>query len=223
MSNITVKDRQEVATTNDLPFTRHLSNAGLNAVIAAQNKLGNINHGIYSEIPIVCKGRGCPYYSVCSIKDNEDIDLDQITGSRCPMEIAEMSSLYRAYTEEFDIHELNKNMSLHGLVKDLIDVDLQINRANKIIAQEAKFLEDILMFDKAGNEIETRAISKPIEYKERLVKRRNEILQLLNSTPKDKAGSKLTIVRDPSTYYAEVFEKYKNRDVIEVEVIENKE
>ena len=118
--------------------------------------------------------------------------------------------------------------SLIGLVKELIDYEVQIRRADHKMASQGDFLEDIVVgISDNGHPIVNKEIAKPIDYKERAIKKKHEILQLLNSTPKDKAGSKININVDPSTYAANLLQRakeYMNADeIIEVEPNETKE
>jgi hypothetical protein len=53
--------------------------------------------------------------------------------------------------------------------------------------------------------------------KEKAVARRNAALQLLNSTPKDKAKKDGTIIIDPSTYASQILKKYKQQQKKEQE------
>ena len=197
----------------DENFVQHVSNAGRRAIQSVQQSINNIAHGMYSDVPIRCQGSSCPYYNSCTLAS--EIDLTTINGDPCPIEVAEIIALYNAYYKEFRI-DINDNMSLEGLLHELIDKDIQIRRADKYISIEADFLEDVITYDKFGNEITTRVISQPIEYKERLMKRRGDLLQLLHATPKDKAGMMLTI-NDPSSYAASIIRKYKDIEVIEIE------
>jgi hypothetical protein len=66
-----------------------------------------------------------------------------------------------------------------------------------------------------------KEIAKPIDYKERALKKKHEILQLLNSTPKDKASlNKFGANVDPSTYAANLIQKAKELgEVIDIEPV----
>ena len=195
-------------------FLRKLNSAGEKALRSAKQEIANIDHGLYADIPIKCKGIECPYYAACSIKD--EIDVTTIVEQPCPIEVTEMIELYNSYYEEFDL-EFNDSFTLRGLLKELIDIEIQIRRADKYISVDADFLVDVVSYDKFGNEIVNKEISKPIEYKERLNKRKGELLRLLNVTPKDKAGMKLTISQDPSIFAADLLKR--GRHLLETEEV----
>jgi hypothetical protein len=115
-------------------------------------------------------------------------------------------------------------MVMLGLIKELIDYEIQIRRADHKMASQGDFLEDIVVgVTERGHPIVNKEIAKPIDYKERAVKKKHEILQLLNSTPKDKAANtkKVEVSMDPSTYAAQLLAKAKDLDdvkIIDIEV-----
>ena len=208
-------NKREVAVVryDRLPPEWRMTNSGLNAVRASQTSISTIGtHGIYAGIPIICKGRQCPFIDTCAMEALH-IDVQTLSGQRCPIEIAEIMDLYSKYSYQFGIEEDCEDMALVGLVKELVDYEIQIRRADHKMASQGDFLEDIVVgIADNGSPIINKEIAKPIDYKERAIKRKHEILQLLNSTPKDKAGSKLNINVDPSTYAAQLIAKAKSME-----------
>ena len=78
-----------------------------------------------------------------------------------------------------------------GLVKDLIDCEIMIERANQLIAENGGMIKDVVVgISEDGTPLYRPEIHKALEIKERYGKRKDNILQLLNSTPKDKAKTK---------------------------------
>jgi len=204
-------------------FTSKLSTSGALALASARKSFNKIEHGMYAHVPIVCKAEGCPYYGVCSIKD--EINLSTIIGEPCPVEMAELIELHTKYSEQFKLDEVD-NLSLEGLVRELIDKEIQIRRCDKYISLEADFMEEIEEYDKFGNTIVHRELSKPVEYKEKLNKRKGDILQLLYATPKDKAGLNVHLISDPSSYASALFERQQAEKLLlaeEVLVIESED
>jgi len=200
-----------------LPPEWKMANVGLNALRTAQTAITNIGvHGIYAGIPIMCKGRQCPFIDTCAMEAlHIDVSTLAEARQRCPIEIAEIMSLYGKYTQQFGIDSTCEDMVMMGLVKELIDYDIQIRRADHKMASQADFLEDIVVgVSDNGHPIVNKEIAKPVEYKERALRKKHEILQLLNSTPKDKAGTKLNINMDPSTYAASLLSKARELGLV---------
>ena len=210
-----------------LPPEWKMTNVGLNATRAMRTAINTIGvHGIYAGIPIICKGRQCPFIDTCAM-ETLHIDVNTLVGQRCPIEIAEIMNLYDKYCTQFGIDQDTDDMVLIGLVKELIDYEIQIRRADHKMASQGDFLEDIVVgVSDNGHPIVNKEIAKPIDYKERAIKKKHEILQLLNSTPKDKAGSKINVAMDPSTYAASLLQKakeYMDAEVIEMDPVSTKE
>jgi predicted house-cleaning noncanonical NTP pyrophosphatase (MazG superfamily) len=175
----------------------------------------SVKHGMYASIPIVCRGSECPYAEVCPLLQMQLAPV----GERCPIEIALILKGFDDYSTEFNIDQ--SNIVDMTIVKDLIDLDVQINRANNILAIDGSFMQDIVVtITENGDQITNPAIHKASEYKDKLLKKKHEMLTLMNSTRKDKASDKLTVVLDPSTYAAQLMSQaaaMKGKRVIDVE------
>jgi hypothetical protein len=164
----------------------------------------------FSRIPLKCKGERCVFRGTCTVEDL-GLEVRDIEGQVCPLEAAEIINRFGDYLTEFNIDPENKEQStMLGFVKELVDCDIMSIRAESRLQDEGHFLEDRCVgISQDGEPIFNREISKNYEFKARIDKRRSEILQLLNATPKDKAGSKITIQMDPSTYATSLLKKAK--------------
>jgi hypothetical protein len=180
---------------------------------------GGYKHGLTSNIPVICKGGECPFYATCRLAISGH-DMRPIVGKRCPVEIYEIIGKFQWYVDTLGVDD--SNIVDLGLIKELVDIDILIDRADRKQAQEVDFLEDVTIgLDERGNEITQRQISKVSEFRDKQHKRKEQILQLLNSTRKDKAGTKVTVVEDPSTHAARLLERKRELEakgeIIEVE------
>lgn len=195
----------------NFPAEWKMNQHGLEAIEKASTSLKKVGtHGIVSGIPIICRGQNCPYIDSCSM-EVLGVDVSEIHGQRCPIEVSRIMKLFNEYINQFNVDlDLPDNRVVIGLIKELVDYEIQIERADKIMARDAHFLEDVVVgVDANGRPIKNKEVSKPVDYKERVLKKKHEILQLLNSTPKDKAGQKVNITMDPSTYAAQLIAKAK--------------
>lgn len=190
-----------------LPAEWHMNNVGLDAINRKTLASQNSSHGIVSSIPIVCKGKGCPYIETCPM-ETLGVDVDTLFGQRCPVEISQLTEKFAQYVDYFEIDADSADIVILSLIRDLIDYEIQSERASKIMAIDGSFLEDVTVgIDSNGRAIKNKEISKASEYKDKVNAKKSQILQLLNSTPKDKAGQKLNLVMDPSTYAAQLMRK----------------
>lgn len=192
-----------------LPAAWQMSEKGVEALNVAQS-ISGITTGLYANIPIICKGNKCPYADACSLK-SVGVNVEEIKGQRCPVEINDILKKFQWYVQHLEVDQ--DNIVDLGMVKELVDIDMMLERANKKIATEADFVEQVAVGQDAdGNPIFRPEIRKSIDFKERMQKRKDTLLSLLNSTRKDKAGSKVTIDMDPSSYAAMLIKKKEELD-----------
>lgn len=195
-----------------MPMEWQFSEKGNQALVVAR-QMAAVKHGLYASIPMLCKEHQCPYAGTCPLLA---MDLAP-KGERCPLEVSKIMKRFEQYSQELDIDE--DNIVDMTLVKDLIDIDIQLIRADNKLAVDADFIQDVIVtITEHGDEITQPQIHKAVDYKDKLLKKRHDILGLLHSTRKDKAGDKLTITLDPSTYAAQLMaQAQQSRDgVIDV-------
>lgn len=146
-----------------------------------------LKHGMFASVPLVCKGKDCPYLDVCSI-DSKDLK----PGGRCPIEAGAIVERFRTWCEHFAIDISGETIKREdiadvSLVKDLVENEIQIIRAENKIALNGDFLAlTIVDVDKYGDEHKELAATPEVKYKMELQDKRYKILQLLNATRKDK-------------------------------------
>jgi len=190
--------RMQALTEVKMPSTWKVSPES-RGLIQQSLEIYNTKHGLYSAIPMMCKGKECPFAAVCPVLDGGA----EPKGERCPLEIGMILKRYDDYVREFGIDE--NNVVDTSLIKDLIDYDIQLFRAENRIAMQGDFIEDIIVtVTESGQEITNPQLSKATEYKERIMNKKHKVLELMHATRKDKAGDKLTISLDPSTYASQL-------------------
>lgn len=184
----------------DLPPEWNISEKGKEGIRLAVS-VSNTKHGLYATVPIVCKGDKCPYKNTCSLFAIEMAPA----GERCPIEIAQVMKIYNDYVKELEIDETSR-VDL-SMIKELIDIEITAMRTDKIIAEEATFIEMVpFAVTERGQVLSKPEINKAQLLRDGLIKRRHEILKSLNATRKDKASQESGFL-DPSTYAAELLKR----------------
>jgi hypothetical protein len=80
------------------------------------------------------------------------------------------------------------------MVKDIVDIDVSLLRCDNKMAIDADFIIDnVVGITEGGDELRKQELHPVVEYKEKLRASKGKMLQLLNSTRRDKVGSKVTI------------------------------
>ena len=168
--------------------------------------------GLYAAIPMLCKGEECPYAKLFPELHQDGIE----DGERCPVEVSFIMTKYQTYLKELMIHE-DDAVDL-SLLRDLIDYDVQILRADNRIAIEGGFLEEqVVAVSDNGQPVVREDISPTANYKDKIQAKRNKTLEMLNSTRKDKVGTKISHVLDPSSYASELLKRASVDSSISIE------
>lgn len=159
--------------------------------LSNMNKVYSSKHGMFAAVPIVCKGPDCVYKDVCMVSQAQ-----RTVGQRCPMEIAAILSRYEQWCAHFDIDTSNdvidpKDLVDATLIKDLVNIEVQILRAENKIALNGDFMADTLLdIDKKCTPYYGKIVSPESEFLMSLQDKKIKILNQLNATRKDQAADK---------------------------------
>ena len=187
--------------------------------IGNMNRIYSSKHGMFASVPIICKGPDCAYKDVCMVSQAQ-----RIVGQRCPMEIAAILSRYEQWCMHFEINTSNdvidaKDLVDATLIKDLVNIEVQILRAENKIALNGDFMADTLLdVDKKCQPYFGKIVAPETEFLMTLQDRKIKILNQLNATRKDKAADKRK--ESASDAAIEIFQKVKelerNQQVINI-------
>lgn len=159
--------------------------------IGNMNRVYSSKHGMFASVPIVCKGPDCAYKDVCMVSQAQ-----RIVGHRCPMEIAAILSRYEQWCTHFEINTVqdmidSKDLVDATLIKDLVNVEVQMLRAENKIALNGDIMADTLLdIDKKCQPYFGKIVSAETEFLMALQDKKIKILNQLNATRKDKAADK---------------------------------
>ncbi len=188
--------------------------------ITVARRLRKTKHGIYAQVPIICKAEACPYSHSCPLLEQGMAPYAE----KCPLEIAAIEDLFERYASHFDI-DLDKNdpgdtVDLM-MVKDLVDADIGLLRCDNKMAWDADYvINNTVGFTEDGEALTRQELHPLTDYREKLINRKHKTFQLLNSTRKDKEGSKIIHEIDPSQQASEmlqVIQQTKELNAIEEE------
>jgi len=157
-----------------------LSKKGLSAKRAA-TALNAVKTGMYSSIPIICKGAACPYAETCALLP---YDLAP-EGDLCPVEISKIEALIQGYVSDFDLDDMS--FTDRALVSEVVSLDIMLDRCKALMAKEGTPVLDVVIgISEHGEEIRQPAVSKSIEAYEKLTKRKDNKLMMLAKTNRDR-------------------------------------
>lgn len=177
----------------------------------------NLKHGMFANVPMVCKAADCPMHKVCTVPLAK-----RPIGQRCPIEIAAIIDRYDKYCNELGIGP--EEYFDQSQVKDLVDIEVKLLRTNGHLAISGNFIEQVVSgIDSDGNAHYRPELHKATDYEERLLNRKRAILADLNATRKSKKQD--DHVDDPSSFAADLMRRaMKARqmgEVIEAEAVES--
>ncbi len=159
--------------------------------IGNMNRVYSSKHGMFASVPIICRDTDCAYKDTCMVSQAQ-----RKVGQRCPMEIAAILSRYEQWCAHFDIdtsHDMidSKDLVDATLIKDLVNIEVQILRAENKIALNGDFMADTLLdIDKKCQPYYGKVVAPEVEFLMTLQDKKIKILNQLNATRKDKAADK---------------------------------
>lgn len=164
-------------------------------------------HGMLATVPLICRAHECPYKASCLLDDDE-LEI----GTRCPMEVGAIMSRFEHWCNHFGIEVKGNVINDEDLVdatliRDLVDNEIQVLRAENRIAISADFISKVVAtVDNKGKAFYKEELSAESAFKIQLLDKKYKILQLLNSTRKDKA-KKERMDLSPSAQALGIFQK----------------
>jgi hypothetical protein len=156
------------------------SKRGIEAKRAAMTMLST-KTGMYARIPLICKGKACPYAESCELIP---YDLTPV-GEPCPKETSKIEMNTAGYCQDLDYEHASFTDKM--MLNDLVGYDIMLDRCRSLMAKEGTpVIEIVAGVAENGEEIRQPAISKALEAYEKIVKKKNETYQLMMMTRKDK-------------------------------------
>lgn len=198
---------------DQMPSVWHQNAQGMDNLKKARATL-HMKHGMFTNIPIVCKGTECPYFATCWIPE-----ADLQVGERCPIEIAAVLDRFDKICAELRVIP-EEDVIDAGLVKDVVDIEIMMLRADGLLAKDGNMIEETVAgVSPKGQEYYKPELHKAFEIKEKLRKEKTRILNQLMATRKDKNNTDAQL-NDPSSVAARIIAKVKELnekgDIIDV-------
>lgn len=205
---------QSVWGTNDSEQLENIANE-----VTKSAKKTNLKHGLFANIPLICRGKLCPYNSACPI-ENKPVK------ERCPVEIGAILSRFESHCEHFGIR-FDEKGKIHNedvvdssMIRDLVDIEIQILRADNKLAIDGDFIgQTVSAVTEQGQVYYDDVVTPAAEFKMTLLKQKNKLLEKLNATRKDKSNA----LKDDHTsqqskhLLQRVSEITKNQEMIEID------
>ncbi len=172
-------DLVKLNTEIELPSVWGQTSKGIQQVHQSLLML-NTKHGMFANVPMVCKGKQCSLHKVCIIAVK-----DRPKGKRCPVEIAAIVDRYDKYCKELKIAD--DDYFDQSQVKDVVDIEVKLMRANGLLAISGNFIEEVTAgIGENGDEFKRPELHMATVYEEKLLSRKARILNDLNTTRKSK-------------------------------------
>ena len=151
--------------------------------VKANMQMLSCKTGMYTRIPIFCKGERCPYAESC-ISLAEGLAPE---GYACPNEVAMITRKVVKYTEEFGLDKEDASYTDEALVEEIILMEVIMERCKALMSQELNPIQMMVAgMSEDGEPIMQPQVSKTMEAYERASKKRNSDYDLLMATRKNK-------------------------------------
>lgn len=184
--DVIIDDEEQRAIDSREEFEKNVSNIwghskiGLEAKKAYMTMLST-KTGMYARVPLICKADNCPYAESCRLLECNLAPL----GETCPAEAAQIEMRFAGYNKQFNLD--SGSFTDKSLVSELINLDIMADRCKALISKEqVPVIEVVTGVSEQGEEYSHPEVSKYWDAYERTLKRREEILQLMKATRKDK-------------------------------------
>ncbi len=199
----------------NLDHSAWTSNPTAVEAIEIAKRLRSTKHGMYASVPIICKAEACPYADSCYL---HQMGLAPY-GEKCPVEIAAIEDLFVRYCSDMNINPEDPAQQVDAImVKEVVDLDVSMLRCDKKMAISADFIIDqVVGVTDEGEAISRQELHPLTEYKEKLRTQKYKTLNLLNSTRKDKEGSRVNVTFDPSERAAEMLKIQQDMQMIDMQ------
>lgn len=145
-----------------------------------------LKRGSITSIPRKCDPGMCPSGELyCPVLK---AGLDP-TGYKCPVEMALVEHLFWAYVNELGVD--TSQIVEVGMVRDLVDQDIQMIRKSEILADEGFIKANCVGIDASGKPVFREELHMAVELEDRILKRKEAIRKALLATRE--AQAKFTI------------------------------
>lgn len=164
-------------------------------------------HGFLSQVPIICRGKSCPFSQACYIPEQE-----RVVGKRCPIEVATVIELYRRYCNHFGIDPDSPDLTKYAvdisLINELVELEVKLVRAQMKLAIDADFVQEVAIGASEDGAVMRPEIHQAETYQEKLRKDIHKIMDILLSTRKAKQMAGMG--RDPSSKASNLMAQARN-------------
>lgn len=171
--------------------------------------------GAAAKTPLMCGGEEiCPFAEDCPFVELERKSGEKKVpvGRKCPIEKELIAFWVARYIQTFEVD--TENQAEVSLVVELAELDIFDYRCSLILSREtnAEMTQEVVVgVDPEGRPISNEEIHKAFEIKERVKKRKQQILESLVGTRKEQykrdAALKKRTEDDPSTVAADLKKK----------------
>ena len=177
-------------------------------------KLGRIKHGAFAEVPLLCKGNDCPYAGICPLVEAEiaPYQLDSTERSRCPIEIAAITSWTQAWVDALEVDV--EDFSEIYLIRDLVEAEIMQMRANKDLSLNGFIREVVVKVDPITQEAYVNYdTSIPLEVKMRFKTLTYKILDKFIATRESKLKWRLKSEDIKNKRYQKILDAIRSGDI----------
>lgn len=142
---------------------------------------GKIKTSMFTSIPMNCTGPKCVFASTCPLQKEDLAPINH----ECPLEMSMVKNFLGEYMEQMEIDP--ENLIELGMIRELVDQDVQSLRKTKILAKEDFIQENVVGVDADGDPVVRKELHLAIDYEDKIFKRRQFLLKSLLATREAKA------------------------------------
>jgi len=144
-----------------------------------------LKQGSISAIPRKCDPSTCPGSDKYCPVLKEGLDP---SGYKCPVEMALVFNFAYSYARQLNVDLDDPEQIVEAtMIRDLVDQDIQQIRKSEMLAQEGFIKENCVGLDANGTPVFKDELHAAVDYEDRILKRKKQILNALLATREAKA------------------------------------
>jgi hypothetical protein len=153
---------------------------------AQETRMTNQLTGIFTQLPMICKGtEKCQYGKTCPV-----INRDDFIGSSCPLELMEIFKHFVSYVRQLDIKTQDHTELLS--VVDLCRLQLRMWRTDMTMKTELEVVDEVAVVDKFGTAYYKKVINQHRQAQDNTRSSIEKLYRQLATTREQKLNRKIT-------------------------------
>lgn len=165
-----------------------------------------VKSNMFTAIPMKCYGPKCVYANQCPLQQQNLAPV----GDKCPIELTLVVEAMNGYMRDLNVDE--NNMVEVSMVRDLVNQEVQMQRATWTLSNEHFVKDNIVGVDNEGHPLFRKELNLAVEFEDKIHRRRRELRKELLATREARAKMGMGEL-DTAQALSNIYEKMREIDI----------